>query len=138
MNYTPGTRKPTRLRHRRPRLLAFASLLVIIRYLALPAMAVLVIMGFTGKTWAFYAAFGLLLTFLLSSLALYMMQRDLRCVVCRNPVLLTLHCSKHEKAKTLLGSYSLLTALHVLTSSSFRCIYCGEKNRVEVEPRNEM
>ncbi len=70
--------------------------------------------------------------------SVYMIQRNLRCVVCRNPVLLTLGCNKHVKARRLFGSYSLRTALQVLASSSFRCIYCGEKNRVESPRPDEM
>lgn len=130
-------RRSTRLRHKRPGLLAFAALLVVIRYASLPAMAVLVALGFTGRTGAFFVGFAVLLAFLLSSLILTILQRDLRCVVCLNPVLLTLRCGKHVKARKIFGSYSLRTALSVLTSSSFRCIHCGEKNRVESPGRDE-
>jgi hypothetical protein len=51
-------------------------------------------------------------------------------------VLATKACSKHRKAKRLLGSYRLKAAVSMLTLGHFYCPYCNEPSVLEVRARN--
>lgn len=55
-----------------------------------------------------------------------------RCPLCRVAVLGGSGCSKHSKARRLLGSYRLRPTVSVLLKGSFRCPYCGELVALEL------
>lgn len=57
------------------------------------------------------------------------------CPLCRTPVLASMGCVKHRKARRLLGSYKLLVALSIIFKERFRCPYCNEPTAVEVRER---
>ncbi len=54
------------------------------------------------------------------------------CPLCRTQVLAPKRCSKHRKAKTLLGSHRLRVAIAVVFKNQFRCPYCNESTGLEV------
>lgn len=54
------------------------------------------------------------------------------CPLCRTPVLAPKLCSKHRRAKTLLGSHRLRVAVAVVFRNQFRCPYCNESTGLEV------
>lgn len=57
------------------------------------------------------------------------------CPICLTPVLAKKHCAKHNKAKTLLGSYRLKAAMGMLLFQHFRCPYCNEPTAMEARDR---
>jgi hypothetical protein len=54
------------------------------------------------------------------------------CPLCRTAVLAPKDCSKHRRAKTLLGSHRLRVALEILFRNRFRCPYCNESTTMEL------
>lgn len=60
-----------------------------------------------------------------------------RCPLCMTPVLATKGCSKHRRAKTVLGSYRLRVALAVLFRGAFFCPYCNEPSMMETRSRRD-
>jgi hypothetical protein len=55
-----------------------------------------------------------------------------RCPLCLTPVLAAKSCSKHRKARKLMGSYRLRVALGILCKNSFQCPYCSESSALEL------
>ena len=53
-----------------------------------------------------------------------------RCPLCLTTPIARRACSKHCKAKRLLGSYRLRVACAVIFRKDFRCPYCGETTTV--------
>ena len=58
-----------------------------------------------------------------------------RCPLCLTLPIAHRICSKHRKAKRLLGSYRLRVACSVIFTRSFRCPYCGESTAVDTVKR---
>lgn len=54
------------------------------------------------------------------------------CPLCRTPVLGSMGCLKHRKARRLLGSYQLRVAFAIMFTERFRCPYCNESTAMEV------
>ena len=54
------------------------------------------------------------------------------CPLCRTPVLTSMNCMKHRKAKRFLGSYQLRVALGIILMKQFRCPYCNESTAMNV------
>lgn len=59
-----------------------------------------------------------------------------KCPLCLTPVLIKRHCSKHRRARKILGSHRLRVALSILFRNSFRCQYCNEPTAIIVRQRN--
>lgn len=57
------------------------------------------------------------------------------CPLCRTPVLASMKCMKHRKAKRLLGSYRMRVALGIIIKQQFRCPYCHEPTELDVGER---
>lgn len=58
------------------------------------------------------------------------------CPLCRTPVLAPMRCTKHRRARSLLGSHRLRAAMAILFRKQFRCPYCNESTLMELrEPR---
>ena len=53
-----------------------------------------------------------------------------RCPLCLTTPIARRACSKHRKAKRLLGSYRLRVACAVIFRKYFRCPYCGKTTTV--------
>lgn len=58
-----------------------------------------------------------------------------RCPLCLTPILSPKKCSKHRKARKLMGSHRLLVASQILFKGTFRCPYCHEHTAVEERVR---
>lgn len=61
--------------------------------------------------------------------------RRTNCPLCMTPVLASKHCSKHRKARRLLGSHRLRAAAAVLLRGKFTCPYCNERSELKVRER---
>ena len=57
------------------------------------------------------------------------------CPLCRTPVLASMRCMKHRKAKHILGSYQLRVALGIIFMDQFRCPYCNESTAMDVKEK---
>ncbi len=77
-------------------------------------------------------AIGLGILALLASAFQWVLARRTNCPLCMTPVLATKHCSKHRKARKLLGSYRLRAAVSVIFRGTFSCPYCHEKSELKV------
>ena len=55
-----------------------------------------------------------------------LLSRDVRCPLCHGALLQSSGCSRHVKARRLLGSFRLGVVVPVLSRLRFRCPYCGE------------
>jgi DNA-directed RNA polymerase subunit RPC12/RpoP len=60
----------------------------------------------------------------------WMISANIRCPLCLARLMLRQRCSKHRKAKDLLGSYRLRVATTVIFNRNFSCPYCGESTLV--------
>ncbi len=60
-----------------------------------------------------------------------------RCPLCLTPVLAGNGCSKHHRARTLLGSHRLPVALAALFKGTFLCPYCHERSALEVRTKHQ-
>jgi hypothetical protein len=65
------------------------------------------------------------------------LSRRTHCPLCMTPVLATKHCSKHRKARKLLGSHRLRAAVAVLFLGSFTCPYCNERSELKVREKRQ-
>lgn len=61
--------------------------------------------------------------------------RRTHCPLCMTPVLAKNHCSKHRRARKLLGSNRLRVAVAVWTRGKFTCPYCNERSELKVRER---
>ncbi len=65
----------------------------------------------------------------------WIIARRTHCPLCMTPVLAKTHCSKHRRARKLLGSYRLRVAVAVLFRGKFSCPYCHERSELKVRER---
>lgn len=65
----------------------------------------------------------------------WVIARRTYCPLCMTPVLAAKHCSKHRRARKLLGSHRLRAAITVLFRSAFTCPYCNERSELKVRER---
>jgi len=77
-------------------------------------------------------ALGLFIAFAASLIGYRYLAVSARCSLCMSPVLLSRHCSRSEKARTLCSSYRLRVAKDIVLRNGFRCPYCGEPTKCEV------
>ncbi len=82
------------------------------------------------------ALFGIL-AFCMIALILWMTASRTTCPLCMTPVLTKKSCSKHTRAKTVLGSHRMRVALSILFKNSFTCPYCLESTAIKVRPRQK-
>jgi hypothetical protein len=75
---------------------------------------------------------------ILSLILGWAISRRTNCPLCITPVLATKHCSKHRRARPLLGSYRIRVALSILFKNSFRCPYCNEDTSLQVRERGRL
>ncbi len=58
-----------------------------------------------------------------------------RCPLCMTPVMRNMGCSRHRRARRLLGSYRLRVAIGVLFRDRFTCPYCNEPTAIQVRQK---
>ncbi|MEN3940446.1 hypothetical protein WJU23_04060 [Prosthecobacter sp. SYSU 5D2] len=79
-----------------------------------------------------WVALGGLMTFALGRGMAFLLSRHLNCTLCHGPVLEEKSCHKHAEAvKTGPLSYRSSTVLSLLSTGSFRCMYCGTPYRLK-------
>jgi len=77
-------------------------------------------------------ALSLLAGFGLARLLAFLNNRHLSCTLCHGTLLHEKRCRKHADATRIPGlSYRAATALRVLCTGSFRCMYCGTPYRLK-------
>ena len=54
------------------------------------------------------------------------------CPLCRTAVLAPKACTKHRRARTVLGSHRLRVAAAILLKNRFRCPYCNESTSMKI------
>jgi hypothetical protein len=80
---------------------------------------------------------GFLLIGIILGIAQWISASHARCPLCSTPVLAPMGCTKHRRAKSLLGSYRLRVAFAITFIDRFRCPYCNEPTTMEVGERLE-
>lgn len=68
----------------------------------------------------------------------WIISRRTNCPLCMTPVLAAKHCSKHRRARTLLGSYRLRVAFAIVFQNSFKCPYCNEDTLLQLRERSQV
>lgn len=116
--------------------LRFASLLLLgNRLLIFPAIGILVVSFFANDRDLSIFGSILMIVSVFLLFAQWIVASRAGCPLCRTPVLASLGCVKHRKAKRLLGSYPLRVALAITFKEQFRCPYCNEPTGMEVKER---
>jgi hypothetical protein len=65
----------------------------------------------------------------------WILSRRTHCPLCMTPVMAKKHCSKHRKARKLLGSHRLRVAAAVIVRGTFTCPYCNERSELKVREK---
>ncbi len=116
--------------------LRLASILLLAnRLLILPAVGMLLISFFAHDRYLTIFGSTLMVVSFLLLLAQLLVASQAGCPLCRTPVLASLGCVKHRKAKRFLGSYPLRVALAITFREQFRCPYCNEPTGMEIREK---
>ena len=108
-----------------------ASWLLFFKWLLIPsAIAVLMYSVITIDRQLAHLAAGMFATALLVGVIQWAISTRAHCPLCLAPPIAHRCCSKHRKAKRLLGSYRLRVACTVIFRNYFRCPYCGEPTAI--------
>jgi hypothetical protein len=114
-------------------LFKFAAILLFTNWLLAPAA-----LGLLGKSLLTYndpmtlVGSGLGIFCMLLVVTQWMAGSGTACPLCRTAVLAPKDCSKHRKAKRVLGSHRLRVAIEILFRNRFRCPYCNESTTMEL------
>ena len=134
-NDKPGTwedRQRCRSHYQSPQLLLGAFSLLVF-WLSVPALLLCLVMLTKGRTQPWTAlclwSGGLMAVSLVSSLLVSM---NVKCPLCHGPPLHSRHgCHKHRLARRWFPfTHRATVALSILTTLSFRCMYCGTAIRL--------
>jgi len=87
---------------------------------------------FSNEPQHLVVGLGLLLFLPVLTIFRWIISSRTNCPLCLTPVLGGKNCSKHRRARTLLGSYKIVVANSILTKNSFCCPYCYEPTVLEV------
>ncbi|NNE92848.1 MAG: hypothetical protein HKN23_14485 [Verrucomicrobiales bacterium] len=125
---------PSRSRspHRRSATIRIAAFTWILHALTIPVTIGLLAYGFlSSHSLALQAGIGGIGAFVGTKILALALSQSLNCRVCAGPVFDVGKCIKHPKARRFLGiSYQQGIATQAFFSNRFRCLYCGEKNRL--------
>jgi hypothetical protein len=128
-------RLPSKGRVRRFR---FVAILLVSRLLLIPATLVsLVCAILIQDRQSSYLALGIAGFSLITVILLWAISGRTNCPLCMTPVLAHKRCSKHRRARKLLGSYRMRAAAGILVKNSFLCPYCNEPTVMEVRDRTQ-
>ena len=85
-----------------------------------------------GDSLAGWLALGGLLLFTVGRVLAFVLGQHLNCTLCHGPVLAEKKCHKHADAFRIRPlSYRSSAALSLLSTGSFRCMYCGTPFRMK-------
>lgn len=119
--------------HTRPVRVVAVSILLAISWLGLAFfLGSAVALGWYSEQHFGYWALGGLFLFALGRAGSFILGRNLNCTLCHGPVLHEKRCHKHADAFRLAPlSYRTSTAVSVLCTAGFRCMYCGTAYRLK-------
>lgn len=126
--------KTRRARHHpRPGRVVSVSLLLMLSWLGLGTFAAYAFsLWRTGDSLAGWLALGGLVIFTLGRVSSFILGRHLNCTLCHGPVLHEKRCHKHAEAfKIAPLSYRTSAVASILSTGSFRCMYCGTPYRLK-------
>lgn len=113
-----------------------ASALLIFGTLLAVTVVVLLIVSFLHSDRELAVKSGLLGGLAAVSLVLHLaFAQRTHCPLCMTPVLARKHCSKHRRARTLLGSHRFRVAVAALFRGQFTCPYCNERSQLKVREK---
>ncbi len=119
------------------RRIRIVSILIIIKSIAIPAIAILMIVSMVmEQRQTVTLCLGLFALFIPLSLIEWSLAARTNCPLCITPVLGKKACHKHRHATKFLGSHRLKVALSAIFKGSFRCPYCNEPTALEVRNRH--
>lgn len=79
-----------------------------------------------------WVALGGLLAFIIGRGAAFVLGRHLNCTLCHGPMLQEKSCHKHPDALRILPfSYRSSATISLLSTGTFRCMYCGTPYRLK-------
>jgi DNA-directed RNA polymerase subunit RPC12/RpoP len=105
----------------------FASLLLLLGLVGTVALVPALACGIlTLDQTCLVTATGLVALVAVSGITYGVLALDAKCPLCRGRLLMSQGCSRHTRARKLLGSHRLRVAAGVLLDRPFRCPYCGE------------
>jgi uncharacterized membrane protein len=110
---------------RRMRVAAFA--LIVTALLVLVSILTLVVSWTLNHHEMMVGGAYLLSSTILMIVVQWFCARLTHCPLCMAAVMAKNGCSRHRRAKTLLGSHRLRVALAILAINRFTCPYCNEK-----------
>jgi hypothetical protein len=114
----------------------FASLLLCLKYLLIPAIVTVFIYSMFQESNQFLiVAMALTVITVVIVILQWILAQRTRCPLCLTPTLASKKCSKHRNSTPLFGSYRLKVALSVLFRGWFRCPYCNEPSAMKVRER---
>ena len=123
--------------HRPGRLLlvAFLLLLAFVGFVAF-GVGIVQMMRSDDPQWGWLALGGVGL-FTLTRIAVFFLSSTLTCPLCHGTVMHERRCRKHEKAFRLKPlSYRASAVIALLTTATFRCMYCGTAYRLRRSSRD--
>ncbi len=113
-----------------------ASVLICVKCLLVPAAAFVLGYGlFMNEHLLIFTGLGMAGGVVFLAIAGWIVAARTRCPLCMTPVLAGQRCSKHRKARTVLGSHRLRVALAVVFRGSFYCPYCNEPSALVIRER---
>lgn len=119
--------------HSRPGRVLAVSVLLAISWLGLASfLGGSAALGLLSEQHYGFWALGGLCLFVLGRAGSYFLGKNLNCSLCHGPVLHEKRCHKHADAFRLAPlSYRTSTAVSVLCTAGFRCMYCGTAYRLK-------
>lgn len=118
------------------RRLRLASLLVIATpLLVFTAWSLLMVSFFANNRQLMISGSSLMVIGLVLIIVQWFVASHAGCPLCRTPVLASMGCVKHRRARRLLGSYKTRVATAIVFTDQFRCPYCNELTAMEVKER---
>lgn len=116
-------------------LVAFLLLLAFVGFVAF-GVGIVQMLGSDDPQWGWLALGGVGL-FTLSRITVFFLASSLTCPLCHGTVMHERRCRKHEKAFRLWPlSHRASAVLSLLTTASFRCMYCGTAFRLRRSARD--
>ena len=116
--------------------LRLAALLLGLKYLFIPlSIGLLGFAFYNDNQELIMIAVGVSAMTILMMILQWILAARPRCPLCLTPVLASKTCSKHRRARRLLGSHRLRVALAILFRGQFLCAYCNEPTAMEVRSK---
>jgi hypothetical protein len=111
----------------------FSAVLILTKGLAgITGVALLVFSTFTYDYYIAKVGAGLLGAGVVLSIVQWLAATSARCPLCQTQLMSRRNCSKHTRARRVLGSYRLPVVATILTKGRFCCPYCHETTELRL------